>query len=319
MDSKIQAVMIGHAVADALGVPVEFASREELRRDPVTDMRGYGTYSVPAGSWSDDTSMALCALDRLRGGRVDYRGIMRNFSKWINKGAFTPGGVCFDRGGICSRAVERFSEGIPPLRCGLDEEYSNGNGSLMRIHPFALRAYFTGLNEDEAIELVERGSALTHAHPRSLMGCGIYSFILWALLDRADKDSIRRGLAKARDYYRGHSEMEAYRRLFAHIGGLGREGDGAVKEVGEEEILSTGYVVDSLEAAIYCLLNTDSYTECVLRAVNLGSDTDTVGAIVGGLAGALYGYEAIPERWRNTLIKREYIEKMCKRAAEAWS
>ena len=83
MDSKIQAVMIGHAVADALGVPVEFASREELRRDPVTDMRGYGTYSVPAGSWSDDTSMALCALDRLRGGRVDYRGIMRNFSKML--------------------------------------------------------------------------------------------------------------------------------------------------------------------------------------------------------------------------------------------
>ena len=319
MNGRIRAVMIGHAVADALGVPVEFSSREELKQSPVTDMRGYGAYPVPAGSWSDDTSMALCALDRLRGSRVDYRGIMRNFSKWINEGAFTPGGVCFDRGGICSRAVERFSEGIPPLECGLDGEYSNGNGSLMRIHPFALRAYFTGLKDDEAIELVERGSALTHAHPRSLMGCGIYSFVLWALLDRADKDSVRRGLAKAREYYRGHSEMKAYERLFADIGGLGREGDGVVREIGDSEILSTGYVVDSLEAAIYCLLNTDGYAECVLRAVNLGGDTDTVGAIAGGLAGALYGYDAIPERWRSALIKGDHIEKTCKRAEEAWS
>ena len=117
-----------------------------------------------------------------------------------------------------------------------------------------------------------------------------------------------RGLKKAEDYYKNHPELKHYRRIF----------DENFKDTPREDISGSGYVVHCLEAAICCLLNTDSYKDCVLRAVNLGEDTDTTASVAGGLAGLLYGYDEIPEEWRNTLIKREYIETLCENAAECW-
>ncbi|MBQ9745721.1 MAG: ADP-ribosylglycohydrolase family protein, partial [Clostridia bacterium] len=147
---KIKSVVIGHAVADALGVPVEFRGRTELAKAPVTDMRGFGTYSVPAGSWSDDTSMSLAALDSLANGRLDYTEIMENFAKWYFSADYTPTGAVFDIGGTCLDAIYNYSHntGIAPTECGSDGDYSNGNGSLMRIHPFSLAMYY-GKNSEK--------------------------------------------------------------------------------------------------------------------------------------------------------------------------
>ena len=179
---QIKAVMLGHAVGDALGVPVEFQSRERLEKDPVVDMRGFGTYPVPAGSWSDDTSMSLAALDSLASGKIDYNEIMDNFVKWCFNNEYTPTGEMFDIGRTCMDAIRNYAlcqEGERnALLCGCDDENSNGNGSLMRIHPFVLMAFFKEDLHNDWTQIVENGSSLTHRHPRSFLGCRIYALIL---------------------------------------------------------------------------------------------------------------------------------------------
>lgn len=320
MIEKIKAVMIGHAVGDALGVPVEFASREEVDANPVEDMEGFGTYPYPAGTWSDDTSMSVAALDSLAKGEIDWDEIMCNFGKWLHDGDYTPSGETFDAGRTCVKAiVNYFANNTKAIESGGTDEYSNGNGSLMRIHPFSLFLYTKG-NFD--LQIIHNASALTHAHKRSQMACGIYSFVLWELLKSPSKAAVVRGLSKAKRFYHEWDEMKSYyKMLFRRIGltELHFEDPDTFERAKRDEIKSSGYVVDTIEAAIWCLMNTHSYKECVLTAVNLGDDTDTIAAIAGGLAGALYGYEAIPQEWRNTLIKRDYIEEMCERANETWS
>ena len=142
MKKIIKAVMLGHAVGDALGVPVEFCERDELAAKPVTDMVGYGTYPYPAGCWSDDTSMSLAELDSLASGKLDFDDIMVKFGEWYYDDEYTPTGEMFDVGNTCSYAIDNyFAYHKPVEECGLTGERSNGNGSLMRIHPFVLYAY----------------------------------------------------------------------------------------------------------------------------------------------------------------------------------
>lgn len=314
--------MIGHAVGDALGVPVEFSERSELDENPVTDMRGFGTYAVPAGAWSDDTSMSLCALDVLASGEVDFFEILINFVKWLESGEYTPTGKSFDVGRTCLRSILRFvgnccspdtkqfvkPEDFDPTAFGGTGERSNGNGSLMRIHPFVLYTYTKRLPFAEWYELIRNASALTHAHDRAEIGCLIYAEVLLHLLEEGSKENILLGLKHARYNLMDCVEFSHYDRIFrSDFASLPRE-----------EIKSTGYVVDTLEAALWCVLSTDDYESAVLKAVNLGRDTDSVAAVTGGLAGALYGYDAIPQEWKNTLIRRDYIEDLCEKACGNW-
>ena len=320
LEYKIKSVVIGHAIGDALGVPVEFASREELDGNPVADMEGFGTYPYPAGSWSDDTSMSLAALDSLAKGIINWDEIMCNFGKWYYKDEYTPTGEMFDVGNTCSTAIENyFIYKKPYHKCGLSDERSNGNGSLMRIHPFTLYEHAKGTFN---ISNIHTASALTHAHERSKMACGIYSYVLWELLKKPEKSSIGVGVNKARRFYKDSTEFGIFETmLFKRLCGIGRnfsENFEEYRRPKREEIKSGGYVVHTLEAAIFILLHSQSYVDCVLKAVNLGDDTDTVGAVAGGLAGALYGYDAIPQEWIDVLKRKDYIGDMCKRAVEAW-
>ena len=306
---RIEAIVFGHAIADALGVPVEFESREELKKAPVKGMLGYGTHYVPAGTWSDDTSMALATLDSLSGG-VNYDDMMEKFCEWKSKAAYTATDEVFDMGISTNTALSRYQNGIPALQCGCDGENDNGNGVLMRIYPVVLYWYYRqSYNQDryQLIEFVYDASKLTHSHFRSQMGCGIYAYILASLLDNPSKEGIYNGLKDAWNHFSSyHAEVKHYERLF----------DTDFDKISEDEIKSTGYVVATLEAAIWCVLNTNSYSECVLKAVNLGSDTDTVAAIAGSLAGAIYGLEDVPMEWRSTLLKTEYIRSLCKKFYE---
>ena len=311
---QIKAVMLGHAVGDALGVPVEFCDREELDEKPVTDMLGYGTYPYPEGCWSDDTSMSLAALDSLSGGKTDFEDVMLKFCEWYYEDKYTPTGETFDVGNTCSSAIENYFVHRKPINeCGMTGDYSNGNGSLMRIHPFVLYAAMRFLNGTEEgywrwMGCIKRASALTHAHERSIMGCHIYADCLSFLLKESTKESLRAGIKFAEGDLDYLPEFEHYKRIF----------DSDFEKLTIDEIKSTGYVVDTLEAAFWCVLTTDNYRDCVLKAVNLGDDTDTVAAVAGGLAGAIYGYDAIPTEWLDMLKRREYIEEMCDRASDAW-
>ncbi|MEL7604200.1 MAG: ADP-ribosylglycohydrolase family protein [Bacillota bacterium] len=294
--------LFGLAVADALGVPVEFTDREKLKENPVTDMRGNGTHHQPKGTWSDDTSMALCLAASLAGADIDYTDIMDKFCRWWIGGDYTPHGYAFDIGGATGRALSRFREGTEPLLCGGTAERDNGNGALMRILPAAYLVHELSL--ERGMDIVHSLTALTHAHPRALIASGIYVRICLALLGRkGPANAVAQALTECREYYEAGpyaAELKHYSRLMNGIGHLP-----------EEEIKSTGYVVDTLEAAAWCLLNTRSYRDCVLRAVNLGDDTDTVAAIAGGMAGIYYGVRGIPAEWMQSLARADVIETVC--------
>jgi len=306
---KIKSMLLGFAVADALGVPVEFKSRESLKKNPVVDMQGFGTYNQPAGTWSDDTSMTLATMESIsRLKKIDYADIMQNFSMWLERGKFTPFGKVFDCGMTCRRAIFNFSRKIfgktkSPLECGATDENSNGNGSLMRILPAVCYLYkIYGENfSAEAMKIIHEISSLTHAHKRSQIGCGIYSLIAVEVLSGKNlQESIAIGLEKSKNFYADEVELQNYSRLF----------QADFKNLSEDEIKSSGYVVHTLEAALWCLLNTDSYKNLALKAVNLGGDTDTVAAVAGGLAGIFYGVENIPVEWLETLQNKNYLENI---------
>lgn len=309
MLDKIKSVMIGHAIGDALGVPVEFNTRDSLKERPVTKMTGFGTYNVPAGTWSDDTSMSLCALESLKDGDTKYDDIMENFCKWYYNDQFTATGVMFDVGNTCADAVENyFKLRCTPLKCGSKSVNSNGNGSLMRIHPFVLYAYCNSIAGNDLTAIIRDASSLTHAHNISIDGCIIYAHILIEILKNPSKASIYNGICQA-TYNISHESKECYARLL----------DNGFATTIESKIKSSGYIVDSLEAAVWCLLTTDNYVDCVLKAVNLGGDTDTIGAIAGGLAGALYGVGSIPTEWLESLKNISYIDDLCESAHKKWS
>jgi ADP-ribosylglycohydrolase len=170
--------MMGVIVGDALGCPVQFMRREEIAGRPAGPVRGMesgGVYQMPEGTWTDDSSMALAALASIRElGEVDLEDIMIRFVAWYEEGEYTSFGEAFDMGSTCSMAIEKFEREHDPIICGGSSEYSNGNGSLMRIMPACLYTYDRGLTDDEAVKVVNDIGGLTHNHPRAKMACGLY-------------------------------------------------------------------------------------------------------------------------------------------------
>ena len=311
----IKAGIFGTVVADALGVPVEFTSRSERQENPVTGMREYGTHNQPIGTWSDDSSMMLGTLDSIgENGCIDLNDIMLRFSQWKHADAYTPHGSVFDIGFTCSKAIERYLAGYDPVECGGKGERDNGNGSLMRIMPASLYVVYkygnSDIPSDEAIKCISNVSSLTHAHPRSQIACVLYTAMCTEMIVREGRsleEVLTQAVKKVRLSYLMKTkelakETEKYIRMWDMA---------EFARLPENEIKSSGYVVDTLEAAVWCLLNAKSYSECVLKAVNLGDDTDTVGAVAGGLAGLWYGYDNIPKEWLDVIVKKEWIEDLC--------
>ena len=310
-----KSVLLGVAIGDALGVPVEFSWRHALKDDPVIGMRAYGTWGQPAGVWSDDTSMTVATMDSIaRLQEVNYDDIMKNFVRWAEDGEYTVNGL-FDIGNTTHRAIRRY-KGQSPLTCGLTDIKSNGNGSLMRVAPFGLYIYsMYGVDwSDEAFCLAHNASRLTHGNEISQMSCGVYCLLISHLLNGEEKgEAYRRTIKQAGDYY-GNNERYAkyWEKDFARL----RDCNGFI-ELPENEIESSGYVMDSLEAAVWSFFQGTNYLSTVLTAVNLGRDTDTIGAITGGLAGAYYGYKDIPSSWLKTLKRRGYLEDLAQWFSEA--
>lgn len=302
----------GLVVGDALGVPVEFTSRAERKIDPVVGMREYGTHNQPKGTWSDDSSMTLATVDSIKANHgIDYKDLMERFTSWYLYGEYTPFRNVFDIGNATAKALMRYGKGEEPIKSGGESEWDNGNGSLMRILPVCLYLYNRQkticTSEDESIYVIHNVSALTHAHLRSQMACGMYYFMVKAVIEKEGdlQTRLQSGMDNAYQYYRrdikNYSELDKYSRL-VHLEEF--------KNTAEDQIKSSGYVVDTLEAAVWCLITTDTYEAAVLKAVNLGDDTDTVGAVTGGLAGLFYGYDKIPDEWTNSIQCKEWIDKM---------
>ncbi|HEY9688424.1 MAG TPA: ADP-ribosylglycohydrolase family protein [Coleofasciculaceae cyanobacterium] len=288
--AQIQAGLLGLCVGDALGVPVEFTSRRERSLDPVVGPRGWGTWNQPPGTWSDDSSLTLCLAAAIaEAGRADRFAlgpIAHNFCAWYTDGLWTAHGDRFDVGNATAQAIQQLRSGCEPQLAGGTSDRSNGNGSLMRILPMAfLRSWFTG---EALLDWVHGVSRLTHGHARSQMACGLYVWIALGLLEgRSPQEAYQWAIQALEPVYRPHPEAAHFDRLWR----------GDLDRVAIDDIRGSGYVVDALEAALWCVLTTDHYGAAVLRAVNLGEDTDTTAAIAGGLAGLAYGVSAIPADW----------------------
>ena len=305
--------IMGVVVGDALGCPVQFESRDEVARHPVTGMRGYGTFNLPEGSWTDDSSLTIALLESIRRvGEIDLDDIMGNFMKWLYDGEFTPYGESYDIGRGTMQAINRYRKNRKAKKCGGDEEWNNGNGSLMRIMPACIYCTVmesSGMYSDrDAIDAIHSVGGLTHAHIRSNIACGLYFFMAKYILFREGslQERIQEGLTQGFAFYKSYLADKENLHYYDRLKDLE-----AFKSLPADKIKSTGYVVDALEAAVWSLITTDSFDQALLKAVNLGDDTDTVGAIAGGLAGLYYGYDSIPEDWLSAIKRREWIEEMC--------
>jgi ADP-ribosylglycohydrolase len=304
MENTVKAGIFGVCVGDALGVPVEFKSRETLKSFPVTDMQEFGSWNQPKGTWSDDGSLTLCLAESLTKG-YDLEKIGESFVKWVKYGHWTAHGRLFDIGGTTRHSIARLIKGESARFSGNIFEEDNGNGSLMRILPLAFY-----LKDEEDIETLYRTvkevSSITHGHFRSVFACFVYVVFAIELIKGKNKEEAYTHTQKvtlnfAEDQGFNSKEIQLFDRILKND----------ISAYSEAEISSGGYVLHSLEASLWCFLNSENYSEAVLKAVNLGEDTDTTAAITGGIAGIYYGFENIPEQWVSQLMRKKDIEKLC--------
>ncbi len=296
--------IVGLAIGDAMGVPLEFCTREELQKSPTTEMTGYGSHDVPKGCWSDDTSMTLATVDAIiKDKDVNCDTIANNFLAWLNDAKYTSTNKVFDIGRTCMKAIFRYAKGEEKAEeCGGKSALNNGNGSLMRILPIVYYSYSNKMSEENIYNLVKRVSSITHAHEISIMGCFIYVIYGIELLNNKNLEQAYNIIKKINfNNYFSNETIEKYSRILKHN----------IKNYSMEEIKSTGFVIDTLEATLWVLLNTSTYDESIIKAINLGEDTDTVGACVGGIAGIYYGLDSINQSWKNDLLKYDYLVGLC--------
>ncbi|MGB3005830.1 MAG: ADP-ribosylglycohydrolase family protein [Chitinophagaceae bacterium] len=298
-------ILFGVAVGDALGVPVEFKSRQTIAQNPVTDMTGFGTYNLPAGTFSDDSSLAFCLAEALTE-EFSLQKIGDNFVGWLNDNFWTPRGNVFDVGIATSQAIRRLQKGCSPELAGGINISDNGNGSLMRILP--LLVYTKDKQLVDRYQITKQVSSITHGHIRSVIACFYYLEFARQLLSGINKFQVYKNLqTEISDHLNSQSinanEIKLFDRLLK----------GNIYDLTDKEIFSSGYVLHTLEASIWCLLTTDNYKIATLKAVNLGEDTDTTGAVTGGLAGLLYGFDTIPKSWLQQIARKGDIEDLADR------
>ena len=292
--SRYLGAMLGLACGDAVGTTVEFSPRGAFR--PVTDMVGGGPFGLKPGQWTDDTSMALCLAESLlTKGAFDPLDQMTRYVNWWRRGYLSSTGTCFDIGMTVRSALSRFALSGDPYSGSIDPNTA-GNGSLMRLAPVVLFAY---PDVGTTLQYAADSSRTTHGAPEAVESCQLFASLLCGTLSGVRKE-----------------------RLFAELPYSANEpklvelARGAFISKDEDDIRGSGYCVQSLEAALWCFWNTESFEEAVLRAVNLGEDADTTGAIVGQIAGAYYGVEAIPSKWIELLAMRNDIEAMASQLYE---
>lgn len=293
--STMKEVVYGFVLGDALGVPYEFERRGTFEAKGMT---GYGMFNQPKGTWSDDTSLMLCLMENLSEGG-NYNDLMDKFSNY-RKGYMTPFNNMFDIGIATNAGIDKYVKfGKEPIECGWVSEDSNGNGSLMRVLPLVY-----SLNEKEfkeVFEEVKNVSSLTHRHPRSILGCLIYVLLMMELMNKVSIETalstVKQDLESKLDkeYLK---ELDHYKELF----------EPKFKENEESKVDSSGYVVSTLLASVWSVMNTNTLSESILKSVNLGKDTDTVGAVTGSLSAMMYGMDEQSLKWLDEVQNRELLD-----------
>lgn len=277
--------LLGLACGDAVGTTLEFSARD--KEPAITDMVGGGPFDLKAGEWTDDTSMALALLDSLLwDDKLDEYDLMGRFSRWFEEGAYSATGRCFDIGSTTRSAIRRWQADNNPV-AGSEHPETAGNGSLMRLAPVAMR-YWN--DPDKLQDIAMRQSCTTHGARVAVDACAAFASILADAIKGEPRSQVFR--QRPGNYCKEISEII----------------EGSWRHLVRNDVLSSGYVAHSLEAALWCVARTNSFEEAVLLAANLGDDADTTAAITGQLAGALYGASAIPQSWLSKLAWHDKIE-----------
>ena len=291
---RAKGALIGLALGDALGATLEFSQRDA--GPPVTDIVGGGPFGLAPGEWTDDTSMALCLADSLLAtGGLDARDLMERFCRWNEDGYNSVTDGCFDIGNTTAAALDAFRATGDPLS-GSSAPRSAGNGSLMRLSPVAIRWWH---DRAKAIEAARLQSRTTHGAAQAVEACALFAELLVEAIGGASKESVLR----ARDW---PGDVE-----------IAKVAAGSWHTKDRDDISSSGYVLDTLEAALWCVDRTGSIEEALILAANLGRDADTVAAVTGQLAGALWGMSGAPAAWLNKLAWRARIESLAMQLYEA--
>lgn len=292
---RYKGALLGLAVADAVGTTLEFKSPGTFA--PLTDMVGGGPFHLQPGQWTDDTSMALCLAASL----IECRGFdpldqLSRYLRWYREGYLSSTGVCFDIGNTVRQALHRFEHTHAP-DCGSTDPYSAGNGSIMRLAPIPL---FYAHNPAEAIEQSGASSRTTHGARNAVDACRYFGGLIVGAVNGVDKQHL---LSEK------YSPVPGYWDDFPLSPDILAVAMGSFTHKEPPHIKGSGYVVQSLEAAIWAFSKSQDFQEGCLLAVNLGDDADTTGAVYGQLAGAFYGVDAIPPAWLQKLAQRELIEQ----------
>ncbi|HOD72106.1 MAG TPA: ADP-ribosylglycohydrolase family protein [Deltaproteobacteria bacterium] len=276
--------LLGLACGDAVGTTLEFKPRGSF--EPITDMVGGGPFNLEPGQWTDDTSMALCLAESLiKKKGFDPLDQMERYVRWYRTGYLSSTEVCFDIGGTTASALRRFEKTRDPFS-GSTDSHSAGNGSLMRLAPVPL---FFFPDRDAMIFYAGESSRTTHGAQECVDACRLFASILYNALVGMDKEQV------LFEHDETIIESPAIREILK----------GSYKGKIEDQIQGTGYVVKSMEAALWCFYITNTFKEAVLKAANLGDDADTTAAICGQVAGAYYGISSIPSDW----LKRVYMNQ----------
>ncbi len=289
--ARFRGCLLGLAAGDAVGTTVEFQPRGSF--PPVTDMIGGGPFGLQPGEWTDDTSMALCLAESLlHVGGFDAKDQLDRYCKWWRDGHLSSNGQCFDIGNTVRNALQCYEES-GDAASGSTDPNSAGNGSIMRLAPVPM---FYSPDADSVMRYCGESSRTTHGTEECVDACIFFGLALTRALGGASKDEV---IADC-----GHAvEAEAIRGIAS----------GSYLDKAEDEIRGSGYVVHSLEAALWCFANTDSFEEAILKAVNLGDDADTTGAVCGQIAGAFYGESEIPTQWLHRLALADEIRNFADR------
>ncbi len=283
---RFRGCLLGLAVGDAVGTTVEFRPRGSF--EPVTDMVGGGPFRLEPGQWTDDTSMALClATSLVECGGFDAVDQMERYCRWATEGYLSSNGRCFDIGNTVSAALRRFRQSGNPF-AGSENPRAAGNGCIMRLAP-APMFFFPDL--DAAEHYAAESSRTTHAARECIDACRLFARILCRALHRNRKEEVLFGDA---DSFAGSEKIAAIAR-------------GGYRDKLHDEIRGSGYVVECLEAALWCFLCTETFADAVLMATNLGDDADTTAAVCGQIAGAFYGESGVPAQWLERLALRDEI------------
>lgn len=304
--NKVVKALLGVAIGDALGLPYEFRTRAEMDKNPATDMIAFGTYHQPLGTWSDDSSLTFCLGESLLQD-FDLQNITTKIVDWRYHDYWTARGEVFDAGVQTSKAIARLQTLLQVENYKMlsqqryyGDEWENGNGSLMRILPMAF--YVKDKTVSAQFEAIYAVSALTHRHIRAAMACFIYVNLITHLFDDHDKLTAYEQMKKAvkslwAEINFAETEQIHFERIIHQN----------IYEIERKDIKSGGYVIESLEAALWCFLRKDSFVNAVLSAVNLGQDTDTIASITGGISGIYYGLTEVPTHWITSLPRIDEI------------